>query len=73
MVETQAAEAERNVSTATIAFSKVTVYCMCVCYTYSEAHVSRVVSHDVKQTTELVALVDFQLEALVFSNVGIMT
>jgi hypothetical protein len=44
-----------------------------VCCTYSEAHVSGVVSHDVKQTTELVALVDFQLEALVFSNVGIMT
>lgn len=73
MVETQAAQAERNVSTASLHSVRLLCTVMCVCCTYSEAHVSGVVSHDVKQTTELVALVDFQLEALVFSNVGIMT
>lgn len=68
MVATQTALAEPNVSTACSLLCRVTIY---VSFIHFEAYKSRVVSHDAKETTQLVALVDFQLEALVFRNVGI--
>ena len=70
VVSTQTAQAERNVGTARSVLCRVTMY---MSFIHFEAYKSAVVSHDAKQTTELVALVDFQLEALVFSNVGIIT
>lgn len=70
MVATQTAQVELNVGIARSVLCRVTMY---MSFIHFEAYKSAVVSHDAKQTTELVAVVDFQLEALVFSNVGIIT
>lgn len=70
MVAKQTARAVPNVITARSMLCRVTMY---VSFIHFEAYKSVVVSHDAKQTTELVALVDFQLEALVLSNVGVIT
>jgi hypothetical protein len=70
VVSKQTAQAEPNVGVARSVLCRLTMY---MSFIHFEAYKSAVVSHDAKQTTELVALVDFQLEALVFSNVGIIT
>lgn len=61
MVATQTAHAEPNVGTARSVLCRVTMY---LSFIHFEAYKSAVVSHDAKQTTELVALVDFQLKPL---------